>query len=75
MCETSRMKIERNSLTTVHSLDLGVDFTERKPGEPGEKPSKHGRCQLQNRYMDGRQAQIYINDGTCMLLHQGVETV
>ena len=33
-------------------------YWERKTGEPGEKPSKDGRCQLQNRYMDGRQAQM-----------------
>ena len=33
------------SSSTVHSLDLGVDFT-----ETGEKPSKHGIDQLQQLY-------------------------
>ena len=37
-------------LTTAHNLGLGVDFRERKSGEPGEKPSKHGRDHLQQFY-------------------------
>ena len=38
-------------LTMDHSLGLGVDFTEGgKPENPGEKPSKHGKDQLQQLY-------------------------
>lgn len=36
-CDTSHMKVERNSLTMVPSLDLGVDFTERGKPESLEK--------------------------------------
>ena len=42
-------------LTTDNNLGLGVDFTEGgKPENPGEKPSKHGRDQLQHLYMSSK---------------------
>ena len=48
-----RLPLHNLYLTTEHILDLpvGVGFTEGgKPGEPGEKPSKHGKDQLQQLY-------------------------
>ena len=43
MCDTSHMKVERNSLTMFHSLDLGVDFTERgKPESLEKNPQRTG---------------------------------
>ena len=47
-------------LTTDHSSDLGIDFREggRKTGEPREKPSKHGRDQLQQLY--SHELQVFL---------------